>query len=145
MKKILAALVLILGFVALNSIAVMASPVPVEGFEITGGIDTTKESTTTFDATRIISGTAEKGAGVTIAVYRPAENGQNTLLNSYCLTVGSTGIFSQCVNLYEGKNYIVITASKDEKYSEFSTTINRKGKVIKAVLSQYIALPGQTK
>ncbi len=145
MKKILAFVVLILGFMALNSMAVMASPVPVDGFEITGGIDTEKESSTTFDSSKIISGTAEKGADITIAIYRPSDDGQNTLLNSYCLTVGSTGIFSQCINLYEGKNLVVITASKDDKRSEFSTTINRKGKVIKAVLSQYIALPGQNK
>lgn len=142
MKKIFVAFAIILCFMALHSMAVMASPVPVEGFEITGGIDTSKELSITFDSSRIISGTAEKGSDINITVYRPNENG-NVVLSSYDLTVGNTGIFSQCVNLYEGSNLIVVSANKDEKHSEFSTTINRKGKVIKAVLSQYIALPGQ--
>lgn len=134
---------LMICFLMLHTTYVMASSLPVEGFEITGGINTSKEVSTTFDSSRIISGNAEKGADVSIYVYKPGENG-NTLLNSYTLTVGTTGIFSQCVNLYEGSNYIVICADKDNKHSEFSTTINRKGKVIKAVLSQYIALPGKS-
>lgn len=143
MKKLFASLVIILCFVVLHSMAVMAAPSQVEGFEITGGIDVDKDYSTTFDSTRVISGTAQKGADITIDICRPVENSAPVVLNSYNLTVGSTGIFSQCVNLYEGKNYIEITARKDESVSECSTTVNRKGKVIKAVLSQYIALPGQ--
>lgn len=143
MKKLFVTMAIIICFFMLHTTYVMASSLPVEGFDITGGINTDKEVSTTFDSSRIISGTAEKGADVSIYIYRPNEKG-NTLLNSYELTVGTTGIFSQCVNLYEGSNYIIICADKDDKHSEFSTTINRKGKVIKAVLSQYIALPGKS-
>ena len=103
----------------------------VDNFKITSGIDTRKSSEITFDATRVISGTAEKGAKIGIRTYN--------------ITVGSTGIFSQSISLKEGANYLVVAARKDGKYSEIRTTINRKDKVLKSVLSQSIAVPGQSK
>ncbi len=102
----------------------------------------------TFDATRVISGTAEKGAKIGITVYEPyTVNGKTyyKLIRTYNITVGSTGIFSQSISLKEGANYLVVAARKDGKYSEIRTTINRKDKVLKSVLSQSIAVPGQSK
>jgi hypothetical protein len=146
-------------FAVIMMICVLAVPtsaagaaLPVEKFAITGGINTDKTSEITFDTTRVISGTAEKGAQVTISLYEPVvSNGQTTyrLIRNYSLTVGSTGIFSQSVSLMEGKNYLVVAAAKTDangvsRYSEVRTTITRKDKVIKSVLSQSIAVPGQT-
>lgn len=120
----------------------------VDNFKITGGIDTKKTSEITFDATKVVSGTAEKGAQIGITVYEPyTANGKTyyKLIKTYSLTVGSTGIFSQSVSLKEGANYLVVVARKGDKYSEIRTTINRKDKVLKSVLSQSIAVPGQSK
>lgn len=120
----------------------------VDNFKITSGIDTRKSSEITFDATRVISGTAEKGAKIGITVYEPyTVNGKTyyKLIRTYNITVGSTGIFSQSISLKEGANYLVVAARKDGKYSEIRTTINRKDKVLKSVLSQSIAVPGQSK
>ena len=115
----------------------------VDNFKITSGIDTRKSSEITFDAT-----TAEKGAKIGITVYEPyTVNGKTyyKLIRTYNITVGSTGIFSQSISLKEGANYLVVAARKDGKYSEIRTTINRKDKVLKSVLSQSIAVPGQSK
>ena len=120
----------------------------VDNFKITSGIDTRKSSEITFDATRVISGTAEKGAKIGITVYEPYTVNCKTyykLIRTYNITVGSTGIFSQSISLKEGANYLVVAARKDGKYSEIRTTINRKDKVLKSVLSQSIAVPGQSK
>lgn len=119
---------------------------PVERFEITGGIDVLKTSETTFDATRLISGTAQKGASVVINIYKPTFNEklekELILLETYALTVGSTGIFSQVIDLSVGENYITVDASKETAHSAFSTTIKRKESTIKSALEQCIALPG---
>lgn len=121
----------------------------VNNFKITSGIDTSKSSEITFDSARVISGTAETGAKVSITIYEPYKDASGKtaykLIRTYNLTVGSTGIFSQSVSLKEGVNYLVVTARKDGKYSEIRTTINRKNKVLKSVLSQSIAVPGQGK
>lgn len=127
--------------------SVAGAALPVEKFAITGGINTNKTSEITFDTTRVISGTAEKGTQVAISVYEPVTtNGQTTnkLIRSYSLTVGSTGIFSQSVSLKEGQNYIVVAATNNGRYSEVKTTINRKNTVIKYMLSQSFAVPGQS-
>lgn len=148
MKKLLAGFILIMGIITAQSVSVLAAA-PVDKFAITGGVDTTKAVEITFDSTRIISGTAEKGADIEITVYEQkvkTDGSGATYLSAvgqYRLTVGSTGIFSQSVQLAEGKNYVVIAARKDGKQSQVSATINRKGHAIKSVLSQYIALPGQ--
>jgi hypothetical protein len=146
MKKLLAGLLLIVGIITAQSVSVLAAA-PVDRFAITGGVDTTKPVEVTFDSTRIISGTAEKGAEIEITVYEQKTRKDGTVYNSavstYNLTVGSTGIFSQSVDLMEGKNYIIVAADKDGKHSQVSATINRKGHAIKSVLSQYIAMPGQ--
>ena len=119
---------------------------PVEDFKITGGIDTSKASEITFDSSRVISGTAEKGTLVTITVYEPYTDAKGAVaynsLRTYKVTVGATGIFSQSISLKEGKNYIVVIAQNNGKHSEVKTTVNRKNKVLQAVLSKSVALPG---
>ncbi len=146
MKKLLAGFILLMGIITAQSVSVLAAA-PVDKFAITGGIDTAKSVEITFDSTRIISGTAEKGADIAITVYEQKARVDGTTylsaVNTYSLTVGSTDIFSQSVDLIEGKNYVVVAAQKDDKQSQASATINRKGRAIKSVLSQYIALPGQ--
>lgn len=128
--------------------SVNAHAAPVSNFKITSGVSG-KASEITFDSTRVISGTAETGAKISITIYEPYTNSAGKtaykLIRTYNLTVGSTGIFSQTISLKEGANYLVVTARKDGKYSEIRTTINRKNKVIKSVLSQSIAVPGRSK
>lgn len=130
---------------ALVMMAVPASAAPVNNFKITGGINTSKTSEITFDSTRVISGTAEPGAKIVITIYEPVTVSSNTTykyIRSYNITVGSSGIFSQNISLKEGKNYVVAAARKDAAYSEVRTTITRKNAVLKATLSQSIAVPG---
>ena len=147
MKKLFAGFILVMGIITAQSVSVSAADAPVDKFAVTGGFDTSKSVEITFDSTRIISGTAEKGAEIGITVYEQKANADGTTylsaVNTYDLTVGPTGIFSQSVDLIEGKNYLVVAADKDDKHSQASATINRKGHAIKSVLSQYIALPGQ--
>ena len=146
MKRFCAFALIVTSIIALHSISAFAAEaLPVDHFSITGGIDPEKTCDITFDSTRLISGTAPKDTTVTISVYDVTNPEYKQLDNSYSLTVGSAGIFSQSINLAEGRNYVVVTAVNGDKRSEVTTTINRKGRVIKAVLSQYIALPGQNK
>lgn len=146
MKKLLLTLLAVftLAFVML-AMPVSASAAPVNNFKITSGINTSKTSEITFDPTRVVSGTAEPGANIVITIYEPtAVNGTTTYkyIRSYNITVGSSGIFSQNISLKEGKNYVVAAARKDGRYSEVKTTITRKNAVLKATLSQSIAVPG---
>lgn len=135
-----------LAFVML-AMPVSAHAAPVNNFKITSGINTAKTSEITFDSTRVISGTAEAGAVIGLTIYEPVTvNGSTTYkyIRSYNVTVGSSGIFSQSVSLKEGKNYVVVAARKDGRYSEVRTTITRKNAVLKATLSQSIAVPGSS-
>ena len=145
--KIVFAIALVFCITIPFSINAQAAPVP--NFKITSGIAQGKTSEITFDSTRVISGTAQTGSKVSITIYEPYKNANGTtsykLIRNYNLTVGSTGIFSQSISLKEGVNYLVVTAKKDGNYSETRTTINRKNKVLKSVLSQSIAVPGQIK
>lgn len=146
MKKLLLTFFAIftLAFVML-AMPASAKAAPVNNFKITSGINTAKTSEITFDSTRVVSGTAEPGANITITIYEPVTvNGNTTYkyIRSYNITVGSSGIFSQNISLKEGKNYVVAAARKDGKYSEVRTTITRKNAVLKATLAQSIAVPG---
>lgn len=135
-----------LAFVML-AMPVSAHAAPVNNFKITSGINTEKTSEITFDSTRVVSGTAEAGSSIAITIYEPTTvNGNTTYkyIRSYSITVGSSGIFSQNISLKEGKNYVVVAARKDGKYSEVRTTITRKNAVLKATLSQSIAVPGSS-
>ena len=135
-----------LAFVML-AMPVSAHAAAVNNFKITSGINTEKTSEITFDSTRVVSGTAEAGSSIAITIYEPTTvNGNTTYkyIKSYSITVGSSGIFSQNISLKEGKNYVVVAARKDGKYSEVRTTITRKNAVLKATLSQSIAVPGSS-
>ncbi|MDO5387712.1 MAG: hypothetical protein Q4F63_00600, partial [Clostridia bacterium] len=148
MKKILLTLfaVFTLAFVML-AIPASAHAAEVNNFKITSGINTEKTSEITFDSSRVVSGTAEPGAVITITIYEPTTVAGTTTykyIRSYSITVGSSGIFSQSISLKEGKNYVVAAARKDSKYSEVRTTITRKNAVLKATLSQSIAVPGSS-
>ncbi|MDO4300026.1 MAG: hypothetical protein Q4D26_01400 [Clostridia bacterium] len=148
MKKLLLTLfaVMTLAFVML-AVPVSANAASVNNFKITSGINTGKTSEITFDSTRVVSGTAEVGSKITISIYEPVTvNGNTTYkyIRAYNITVGSSGIFSQNISLKEGKNYVVVAARKDGKYSEVRTTITRKNAVLKATLSQSIAMPGSS-
>ena len=135
-----------LAFVML-AMPVSAHAAPVNNFKITSGINTEKTSEITFDSTRVVSGTAEAGSSIAITIYEPTTvNGNTTYkyIRSYSITVGSSGIFSQNISLKEGKNYVVVAARKDGKYSEVRTTITRKNAVLIATLSQSIAVPGSS-
>lgn len=117
----------------------------VEGFEVTSGVNKLKETESTFDKTRTISGTAEQGTEIYITVYEVAGSEDKKTydeLDSYELIVGPSGIFSQSINLSIGENYITVEAKNDNKVSKFSTTIKRKKTEIKLELQQNIALPG---
>lgn len=151
MKKLLAIFLLSTCIITSLKVYIFAGPLssatdmalPVERFEITGGIDETKEVETTFDKTKTISGTAEKGTEINISIYKMSEEEELTELNSYDLTVGPSGIFSQTIDLEIGENYIVISANKDDKHSSFETIIKRKKSEIKTELEKGIVLPGQ--
>ena len=135
-----------LAFVML-AMPVSAHAAAVNNFKITSGINTEKTSEITFDSTRVVSGTAEAGSSIAITIYEPTTvNGNTTYkyIRSYSITVGSSGIFSQNISLKEGKNYVVVAARKDGKYSEVRTTITRKNAVLKATLSRSIAVPGSS-
>ena len=135
-----------LAFVML-AMPVSAHAAAVNNFKITSGINTEKTSEITFDSTRVVSGTAEAGSSIAITIYEPTTvNGNTTYkyIRSYSITVGSSGIFSQNISLKEGKNYVVVAARKDGKYSEVRTTITRKNAVLKATVSQNIAVRGSS-
>lgn len=146
MKKLLISFFAIftLAFVVL-AMPVSAEAAPVNNFKITSGINTARTSEITFDSTRVVSGTAESGAKIVISVYEPVTVSGNTTykyIRSYNITVGTSGIFSQNISLKEGKNYVVVAARKDGRYSEVRTTVTRKNAVLKATLSQSYAVPG---
>lgn len=148
MKRFWAFVLIAASLIALHSLSAFAADddiLPVDNFAVTGGINTEKSCDITFDSTRLISGTAAKDTVITISVYDITDPDIKVLDSSYDITVGSAGIFSQSIDLSEGKNYVIIAATNGNKHSEVSTVINRKGRFIKAVLSQYIALPGQSK
>ncbi|MCD8090959.1 MAG: hypothetical protein LUD81_10160, partial [Clostridiales bacterium] len=109
------------------------------------GFDASKNYEATFDATRVISGTADKGASVNITVYDPdvVVDGSYSKLSSYNLTVGQSGIFRQTIDLKLGKNYVVVTATYNGESVSYSTTINRKESQIQSDLDGIIVLPGQ--
>lgn len=111
------------------------------GFEITSGIDTTKDSMVTFDSTKTISGKAESGTGVSIYVYTKSSTGKYREKCSYQLNVGLSGLFSQIVSLNIGENLISVTAEKDGKTAGEEVTVKRKADDIKSQLENGIYLP----
>lgn len=145
-KKIKYMLLISFCFMAFQAVSVFgAAPSQVAYFSIAEGFDTAKSYEATFDATRVISGTADKGASVTITVYDPdvVADGSYSKLSSYSLVVGQSGIFRHTIDLKLGKNLVVVTASYNGETVSYSTTINRKESQIQSDLDGIIVLPGQ--
>lgn len=110
-----------------------------EKFEITGGIDKTKEIETTFDSSRTISGIAPKGTEVLIEIY---EANKDMPSQTYNLVIGSSGYFSQIIDLSIGENTVVIAAQNNKNcLLQYKTIIKRKKSQIKSELVQNIAFP----
>lgn len=116
-------------------------------FEIKSGIDVEKDSTTTFDKTRTITGISNPGNQITISVYQKVSSSEEKEQDSYIevynysFTVGSSGYFSQPIDLVIGENLIVIKSKKDDLTSSISTIIKRKKSEIKYELESIIILP----
>ncbi len=144
MKKLTALFIFLTIFLALPLNSYAASPEAesfCQNFVITGGLDTEKETESTFDKSRTISGTAEIGSVVTIEVL--SENTKKELCESgfYEIKVGSSGYFSQNIDLLIGENLITIKAKKGELSSCVEASIKRKKSEIKSELSNNISVP----
>ena len=111
------------------------------GFEITGGLDTTKDSIVTFDSTRTISGTADNGTDIKIIVFTKNSVGKYMEKYDYELNVGLSGLFSQTVSLNLGENLIYINADKNGVIAGEKVTVKRKADNIKNELENGIYLP----
>lgn len=145
MKK---ALALILGLVLVFVLSFNAFAASTEAqedfkqkFTVTGGIDLSKEVETTFDKARTISGTAEVGSVIKISVYEVFEDGNCSEPEIYEVTVGSSGYFSQGIDLSVGKNLVTITAVKEDLTATIKANIKRKKSEIKSELFKNISFP----
>ena len=114
-------------------------------FTITSGVNTEKESESTFDESRIISGTAQEGVTVEISICTKTSSGELRERDCYVTEVGLSGLFSQTVDLRLGENIIFITASKqDAETVEQEYKIKRKQRIIKEKLENSIFIPGES-
>lgn len=105
-------------------------------FSVTVGME--KETDATFDDCRTFSGTGEVGDIVTINVYTENAKGKQSLKATYEMELGASGLFSQSVSLYLGKN--VITISNGEDSQEIS--VRRYKQELKEELETGISIPG---
>lgn len=112
-----------------------------KSFTVTGGIDTSKEVETTFDKTRTISGTAAVGSVIKIKVCEVYSNNTCSEPEVYEVTVGSSGYFSQGIDLAVGENLVTITAVKGDLSATIKTNIKRKKSEIKSELFKNISFP----
>ena len=108
--------------------------------EITGGIDMEKDSESTFDETRTITGKAECGTVIIINVYAYNEDGELALMKTYETEVGASGHFSKSIDLFEGENVIII--GTDDGSANFAALIKRKSEEIKNRLERVVCMPG---
>ncbi|MBE6013586.1 hypothetical protein [Anaeropeptidivorans aminofermentans] len=125
-----------------------------KAFEITSGFGE-KESETTFDTSRTLTGRGLKGTEVKITVSVPnpefdeklpesEENAKEIIKETYEINIGALGFFSQDIDLLKGENIIKVNAEKGGVKYQFSYTINRKSLEIKQELEENnIILPGQ--
>ena len=112
---------------------------------ITGDLDFEKEKVSTFNDSKTISGTAEKGTVINIVVYTKSRLGKLSEAENYSVEVGDSQLFSQAVGLSLGENYIEFKACM-EGYDDYqgSVTVSRKNKAIKTQLQNSIYIPGGT-
>ena len=119
--------------------AAYAKEADTDSFEITSGLDFSKDSVSTFDDTKTISGTANKDTEIKIEVYS-VNNDNMSLTNDYALTVGVSGIFSQIIDLSLGENFVIVSSgSSDSDKAEI--TVNRKTQAVKKALENGVYLP----
>lgn len=100
---------------------------------ITAGLK--KEQEVTFDKVRNISGEAAEGTKLVFKVYKEEQEGQEEI-ESYSQSVGASGLFSQLIELKEGKNYIEIIVKQEDKSKIFIFEIDRKKEEIKKELEE---------
>lgn len=103
-----------------------------EIIKITAGL--TKKQEVTFDKVRNISGEAKEGTSLVFYVYQDEKEKEKEQKESYSQSVGASGLFSQLINLKEGKNYIEIVVKQQDKKDTFIFQIDRKKEEIKKEL-----------
>ncbi len=116
------------------------------GFSVTSGIDMSKETQSTFDDSKTISGIADQGTAIEISVSTKDANGDLKESANFQLEVGASGMFSQTVELSLGENVVAITASKEgyETVNE-ETIVKRRNITIKNELENTVSIPGSTR
>ncbi len=132
MKKISYLFILIIAIFS-NCITTLATTKPNQPiFSITSGLEKDK-STSTFDKSTNIVGSANVGSSISIKVYEklPDKKEKLNLLDTYSIIVGSTGYFSENINLAIGENIIQIDVTKNKQTYSLTATINRKKSEIK--------------
>ncbi|MBE6007614.1 MAG: hypothetical protein E7235_00250 [Lachnospiraceae bacterium] len=113
---------------------------PLDSYTISGGIDFSKESESTFDENRVISGTAPCGTKVLITI----SNSDSVNTEVFEITVGASGIFSKTLRLDNGENQVSVLLSLDGYDTvEKGTVINKKDNKIKHTLKKGICIPGE--
>ena len=147
MKKLTLTLAIIFLLTLFNGFLVFAASTSNSevdsGFSITSGLDFSKEAKSTFDKAITITGKAEEGSTITIAVYEKLLEKEEELkeVNKYKIVVGASEYFNQTINLVIGENIIDINVNKDNKSYSNTTSIKRKKSEIKSELEQAIVLP----
>ena len=147
MKKLTLTLAIIFLLTLFNGFLVFAASASNSevdsGFSITSGLDFSKEAKSTFDKAITITGKAEEGSTITIAVYEKLLEKEEKLkeVEKYKIVVGASGYFNQTINLVIGENIIDINFTKDNKSYSNTTSIKRKKSEIKSELEQAIVLP----
>lgn len=106
-----------------------ADYIDLEIIKITAGL--TKKQEVTFDKVRNISGEAKEGTALLFMVYQDEEQEE---IESYSQSVGASGLFTQLIELKEGKNYIKIFVEQNDQKQTFLFEIERKKEEIKKEL-----------
>lgn len=141
MKKLMISAFVFL-FIMILPICVYAAQ-PNANLEIKSGIDNFDKAESTFDESRTISGLADNGASVVIGVYTKNTKGELKANESYTISVGPSGLFSQSIDLCLGENVVQITASQEGVLDTAKTAvIKRKNRAIKDKLENEISIPG---
>jgi len=115
-------------------------------FCVTGGLDMEKESISTFDTSKTVSGTAEQGVNLDITINIKNADGDWKESATYFVEVGSSGLFNQTIPLKIGENQVCLVASKNG-CSEATdiVVVKRKPIEIKKELEKVLFIPGGTK
>lgn len=128
----------------LENYAAQEEVLPLTEVYITGDIDFEKDSLSTFDNAKTISGTAEEGTKIIITVSTKNAKGELKVNDEYEFTVGISGLFSQSIDLSLGENIVDFKAEYDECFpAEYEVVVKRKKAAIKDELEKSVALPGE--